>query len=102
MTTTPNALTATEVSTSLTGFDELAIAKAFGADITAFSERPVMFLRALMFVVERRGGAKDAEAYRTVMEATAGQVDAYFPDETPDLDPEDPDTDQGKDSTPSA
>lgn len=94
-------LTATDAALSLNGYDEIAIAKAFGCDFTELKDRPVMFLRALMFVMERRAEAKDAEAFKTAMSATATEVNAYFPDETPDLDPEDPDTESGKGDAPS-
>jgi len=99
--TTTSPMTATDVALSLNGFDEIAIAKLFGCDYTELKDRPVMFLRSLMFVMERRAGAKDAEAYKSAMSATAREVNDYFPDETPDLDPDDPDTDEGKDDAPS-
>lgn len=91
--------TATDVVRSLTGYDELAIAKHYGADVVELQERPLMFLRALMFVMERRGGAKDAEAYRIAMSATGAEVNDYFPDDPAhNDDPESPTTELGKDA----
>lgn len=96
--------TATDVALSLNGYDEIAIAKYFGADYTELQARPIMFLRALIFVVERRGGAKDTEAYKTVMTATGTEVNDYFPDDPTDADTGedgDPESDLGKADAPS-
>jgi hypothetical protein len=67
---------AREFSRSLTGFDELAIMKAFRKPWT---ELEGMFAgRALLFVQLRRDGAKDADAYRVSMEITAGDIEDLF------------------------
>lgn len=63
---------------SLTGFDEIAIAKYFGAEITTMRERPFFFMRALLFVAARREGKTDAEAYRHAMEMPTGAVNDSF------------------------
>lgn len=63
---------------SLNGFDEIAIAKEFKADLNKLREQPFMFLRALVFVDKRRAGLKDSEAYKAAMEATVGQLNGYF------------------------
>lgn len=73
--------TATDVALSLTGFDEVAITKFFGVEYTELEDRPMMFLRTLMFIVERRGGTKDSEAYKAAMNATTREVSDYFPDD---------------------
>ncbi len=95
----PSTETATDVALSLNGFDELAIAKYFNADVTQMEDRPVLFLRALIFVVERKAGAKDTDAYKTAMTFTQTEAAAYFPDEP--TDDEEPESDLGKDDAPS-
>ncbi|MFT4010867.1 MAG: hypothetical protein QM655_12595 [Nocardioidaceae bacterium] len=95
---------AADVINSFTGFDEIAVARAFGQDI---SEMPPMRMhRAALFVLARRSGAKDGEAYKTAMGMTAAGVSDYFPRPESDLDPfaEDQpglDSDAGKGDTPS-
>lgn len=87
---------------SLTGFEEIAVAKAFGEDPMALKERPSTLLRALVFVDHKRQGKRDPEAKQAALELTIGDLGNYFADEEPDLDPDDPDTDEGKDDSPSA
>lgn len=83
---------------SLTGFDEIAIEKAFGADITSLlTKQATMSMRALVFVARRRDGLSDAEARKSVMEAPLSEVKAFFPDEEPEVTPDDPATEAGKD-----
>lgn len=83
-------LTATEMYKTLTGWDEIAIRKAFGANITDFTQKgatpnPMMFGRALVFVdVRRRTGVKDAEAYATAMGHTVLESSDYFADDPDD------------------
>jgi hypothetical protein len=105
MTTTSTSTspdTATDVALSLNGYDEVAIAKYFGADYTELQQRPIMLLRSLMFVVERRGGSKDVEAYKTAMQATGTEVNAYFPDDpTAEDQGDEPESDLGKAGAPS-
>lgn len=87
---------------SLNGFDEIAITKAFGADVAALRDEPFRFLRALVFVHQRRADQPDKLAYHASMTLTVEALQDYFPDPEPDdLDPDDPDTDQGKDGPPS-
>lgn len=69
---------ADEFFMSLNGFDEIAIAKEFKSDITALRTSPIMFLRALLFVDKRRGGMKDADAFKAAMEAPITEVNDYF------------------------
>jgi hypothetical protein len=91
MTTTKD--TATEKPTieyvvgSLTGFDELAIEKAFGESFGDLGGS--MSLRALVFVLERRTKITDKEAYGIAMRKTLAEVrDTFAPDED-DKDDED-------------
>ncbi|MGH3499956.1 MAG: hypothetical protein ACRDQA_03490 [Nocardioidaceae bacterium] len=103
--------TTEEMFLSLNGFDEIAIAKAFGQDISAWiddeapeRQRPFTFVRALIFVHIRRTSdprVKDADAYRAAMSLSQEQLQAYFADDPGELDPDDPDTDQGKGDRPS-
>lgn len=78
------APTASDMFLSLNGFDEIAVAKAFKADIADLRERPFAFLRALAFVHRRRAGDKDAEAYKTVMGMSIGEAGDYFAEEPDD------------------
>lgn len=102
--------TADEFFLSLNGFDEIAIARAFGQDISDMVNqeqpdraRPFMFIRALVFVHKRRTSEpkiKDAQAFDQAMRMPQAELQEYFADdEADDLDPDDPDTDQGKDDT---
>lgn len=102
--------TAEDFFASLNGFDEIAVAKAFGEDITELRKTPLMFLRALVFVHQRRtelaaanAKTRDTEAKDMAMRMTVGELtDSYFPEpEGDEIDPDDPDTDQGKDDSPS-
>lgn len=57
---------------SLTGFDEIAIRKAFASP---FEDLSGMFgTRALLFTQLRRDGATDADAFKVVMDATVGEI----------------------------
>lgn len=94
-------LTAEDFFRSLNGFDEIAIAKSFGTDIYVLRDKPLTFLRALVFVDSRRQGAKDGEALNHAMERTVGDLEGYFAEEALELDPDEPETDQGKDDSPS-
>lgn len=87
---------------TLNGFDEIAIARAFDAEIDTLRKRPFTFLRALVFIDQRRRGKTDAEAKTAALEVTMSDLGDYFPDPEPEIDPDDPVTDAGKDDTPSA
>lgn len=68
----------TEFSKTITGFDEIAIRKAFGSP---FEDLPGMTAtRSLLFVRERRNGANDKDAYKTVMEMTVGEIIDLLPE----------------------
>lgn len=90
--------TANDVTISLNGFDEIAIAQRFGEEWTALHEkRSYRFIRALIFVEERRNGSKDADAFKTAMNLTTLEVGEYFVEEPA----EDPESDLGNDDEPS-
>lgn len=95
-------MTLDEMVESLTGFDELAIEKHFdGFDIYAHGEtKGIRAMRALAFVQFRRDGQTDREAVKTAQELTFKALkDRFLPDQ-PEIDPADPETPSGKDSTP--
>lgn len=93
--------TAEECFESLNGYEEIAITKAFGQEIGKLAEaHPTTFARALVFIEHKRSGMTDAEAKEAVMIATLAEVNGYFTEEPEDLDPEEPDSDAGKEEPP--
>lgn len=98
------SMTLEEAMASLTGFDEIAIEKHFGGlDVYTDGEKKVArVMRALAFVQFRRDGKADRDALQAAQELTFKDLTARFlPDET-EIDPEDPETESGKDSAPAA
>ena len=68
-----------EFGDTLTGFDEVAIAGAFGKTLDAMGEDGgMMGVRALVFVHRRREGDKDGAAKKFAMDLPRGEVAAYF------------------------
>lgn len=91
-------LSAQEMVQSLTGFDEIAIDKHMGIDPYADGERkPIAVLRALVFVQKTREGLSAPAAKDVAMGMSMQDVQDSFEDEADDVDPEQPDSDQGKD-----
>lgn len=82
-------VTATDVAKSINGYDELAIARAFGKDVDEL--RGTMAIRAVVFLQLRREGVKDAEAKRGCMELTVTELNEFFAEEEPDADLQDED-----------
>lgn len=81
--------TVEELADSLTGFDEIAIKKAFGVPFSALApnEKGVggdifQFLRSLIFVHRRREGDNDVTAYNAAQAMTTGEVNGYFAEES--------------------
>lgn len=71
---------------SLTGFEELMIRNLFGRAATLLAKDAAdgdtfPLMRALLTVVERRGGAQPQDAYGLVMAMTAEAVADSFADE---------------------
>lgn len=64
---------------SVTGFDDIAVERMFGKELTDLS--PVRLTRALVFVLKRRDGMNDADAFRACMEMGIGEVDGEFADD---------------------
>jgi hypothetical protein len=95
-------LSVSEVMDSLTGFEEIAIEKHMAYDIYTDDEakaRPVLLMRCLVFVLEKRAGLKDTDAMKAAMGMSVKDVNDYFPDTVEDVEPNDPDTDEGKDDS---
>jgi hypothetical protein len=91
-----NKIEPEEFFKTLTGWDEIAVAqrfKASPAELAVKAEQGDTFglMRCLLFVVDRRAGAKDAEAFKRVMDLSAGDVADRFTDPPAVQDP-------GKDS----
>lgn len=79
--------TASMVSESLTGFDEIAIKQHFGATIRGLTQDdPTQYLRALVFVLERRAGKKDPEAYHVAQSMSLIEVKDRLPMAADDAD----------------
>lgn len=96
-------MTMTEAAQSLTGFEEQAIVKAFGRTIeTLATESLAAMGRALVFVLEKRdGGKSDKDAKQVAMEMSRSALNDYFPDAPDDeIDPDEPETEAGKDDSP--
>lgn len=81
--------TVEELADSLTGFDEIAIKKAFGVPFSALAPNEqglggdvFQFLRSLIFVHRRREGENDVTAYNTAQSLKTGEVNAYFAEES--------------------
>lgn len=72
-----------EFSETLSGFDEIAIEKAFKTDDWT-KLPPMKLLRALKFVMIRREGVPDADAYDQVQGLALGEVNGSFAEEISD------------------
>jgi hypothetical protein len=71
--------TPTEVSESLTGFDEIAIKQKFGVPIRKLAEEDqTQFLRALVFTLFRRDGQADPAAHHAAQSLTLTEVTEKF------------------------
>lgn len=71
--------TAEEVFDSVTGFDEIAIAQQFGRTVGELAEKDQsMFGRALVFVVKRRDGASDGDAYQAALGMSVKELTSSF------------------------
>lgn len=95
----PEKPTPGEVMDTLTGYDEIAIEKAFGADIETLinAGKGLTYLRALVFAQELHDGAKHEEAKRTALSLPSKDLADRFlePEDDDDL----PGSETGKDGT---
>lgn len=96
------SMTLDEMVESLTGFDELAIEKHFdGFDVyNDGGEKSIRAMRALAFVQFRRDGQTDRDALKAAQELTFKDLSSRFLPDEPEIDPHEPETPSGKDSTP--
>lgn len=91
-------VTVEEMIESLTGFEEIAIKKAFDSDIfNLLNTAPTTAGRALVFIDKKRSGLSDKDAKNEALEMRLKDVDDYFEDEEPEVDEEDPVTPSGND-----
>jgi len=72
--------TTEEIAGSLTGFDEIAIEKAFGAPPNELGQ--LRTVRSLIFTHRRREGDNDIQAYNAAMELPITEVGDYFAQES--------------------
>ena len=91
--------TVEEIADSLTGFDEIAIKKAFGVPFSALAPNEkgeggdvFQFLRALAFTHRRREGDSDITAWNTAQGMSTSEVNGFFAEES---------AESGKDNSPS-
>lgn len=74
-----NLIDLTELSQSLTGFDQIAIRQFFHERFDTLMEDPILFMRAMYFVhLTREAGAKASDAYRAAMNLPLGEVSKLF------------------------
>lgn len=89
-------MTLEEMSDTLTGFEEIAIAKAFEKPLESLLGMRVY--RALAMIWHRRTDElNDADAYEAAMNLPLKECVGYF-DEDEEITPSTPETDPGKDS----
>jgi hypothetical protein len=81
-----------EFTKTLTGFDELAIERAFRRPLDDMPS--IASLRALLFIRLRREGAKDTDAFKVAMSLTLGRMEDLFER------PRDEDDDEGEGDVP--
>ncbi|MBI4941855.1 MAG: hypothetical protein HY830_14015 [Actinobacteria bacterium] len=89
-TETPELIDADVLSKSITGFEQIDIRQTFRERLDSLANDGTMFMRALLFVLEKRGGMHSGDAYRNVMLLPLEDVVARFKgDDEPDEDDED-------------
>lgn len=78
-----------EIANSITGFDRIAIKKAFGVPFTTLAPDEkgqggdsLEFLTALIFTHRRREGDNDITAYNTAEGMTIPEITEYFAEES--------------------
>lgn len=73
------SLTSDEVYFTLTGFEEQAISKEFAESPLILSRQDrLRWLRAMAFVVMKRDGQKDKDAFKAAMEMPLGEIVKFF------------------------
>jgi len=79
------------VSRSIDGFEQIAIRQTFRERLDQIAADGTMFMRALLFVLAKRDGANDSDAYRTVMRLPLAAVVGRFKGGSDDDEPADED-----------
>lgn len=84
--------TADDILESITGFEEVAVEKAFGADPIELAQgnKFMKFTRALVFVVKKREGLNDVQARQAAMEMPLSVLQDFFAEATDDVEEEAP------------
>jgi hypothetical protein len=91
-------VTGDEFLESMTGFEEIAVEKQFGTDVLGLAEhKATMFTRALVFVMQKRDGRADKDAYDAVMNMPLSEVQDHFAEPEDEVMPSEPETEPGKD-----
>ena len=90
-------MTARETMRSLNGFDEIAIEKAFGKELDELGSRESV--RALIFIQRKRAGDNDKAAKDFALGIPMGQLDEHFAAPAEEVDENEPETEQGKESS---
>lgn len=89
--------TVTEMTESLTGFEEIAIEKHMGIDVYAEGEaKPLRVMRALIFAYLTREGMSAHEAKDAAQGLPMKACLDYFADDPAELDDDDPETPVGE------
>lgn len=97
MTNNISELTADDFFESLTGFEEIAIAKTFGGEWQELiGGKPVMFLRALAYIHFKRESVAEGDAKKQAMNLTVKQANDFFAEDEEEPFPEEPSTESGK------
>jgi hypothetical protein len=92
-------MTAEEFAETLTGFEEIAIEKHMGLDVyTESKKKPVLAMRAMVFVDQTRQGLDAAAAKDAALGMTVKDVQSYF-NEDDEVTPDTPETESGKDDS---
>lgn len=87
-------LSSEEFLDSLTGFEEISVRNKFEADILHLAgSSPTMFTRALAFVLHKRDGHNDTEAWKYAMGLSLRECNGLFAEEK---DADDDGDDEGK------
>lgn len=93
-------ITADEFMETLTGYDEIAIEKAFSKDVMGLAQgAPTTLLRSLVFVEKRREGLSDKDAKDAVLQMSLREVNERFAQDDEEPMPEEPVTEAGKDDS---
>lgn len=79
-----------EVFRSMTGFEEIAVEQCFRRRVRSLAEDETMLMRAIMFVVRKREGMADPDAFRSTMLDRLDDLTARFKKPADDDEPEDP------------